>query len=236
MSAAARPAILAGLGGALALAAAATLSGQAGPSPPSFPAQAEAITVDVVVLDRDGQPVGGLTKEDFTLLDGGRPQPIVGFEERQTPTSTGTRAAAKDAVAERVASNIRSGDARGRILVVLIDDLGLTATTAQQLGPALARWIREKADASDEITLQTSSGDLWWSAEAGAGRGDLVAVLDRLRGKKAPPPSTEWISEVEAYQIVVHESRLQAADIDSPTGDRADITAGPEEPSPPPLL
>ena len=63
-----------------------------------------------------------------------------------------------------------------------------------------------------------------------------MAVLDRLRGKKAPPPSTEWISEVEAYQIVVHESRLQAADVDSPTGDRADITIGPNEPSPPPIL
>jgi hypothetical protein len=246
MPVAGRPALLAGLrcghhrvawlAGVVAVAEAATLSGQAGPSPPSFPAQAEAITVDVVVLDRDGQPVAGLTKEDFTLLDGGRSQPIVGFEERRAPTGAETRAAATDAVPERVASNIRGGPARGRVLVILIDDLGLTATTAQQLGPALARWIREKADASDEITIQTSSGDLWWSAEAGAGRGDLAAVLDRLRGKKAPPPSTEWISEVEAYQIVVHESRLQAGDIDSPTGDRADITAGPEEPSPPPML
>jgi VWFA-related protein len=245
MAAAARP-VLAGLrcghrrvawlAGALAVAAAASLYGQASPSPPSFPAQAEAITVDVVVLDRDGQPVAGLTKEDFTLLDGGRPQAIVGFEERRAPTGAETRAAATDAVPERVVSNIRRGDARGRVLVILIDDLGLTATTAQQLGPALARWIREKADPSDEITIQTSSGDLWWSAEAGDGRGDLVAVLDRLRGKKAPPPSTEWISEVEAYQIVVHESRLQAADLDSPTGDRADITIGPSEPSPPPIL
>jgi VWFA-related protein len=228
---AARPGVLAGLA-ALAVAAAVSLFGQASPPPPSFPAQAEAITVDVVVLDRDGQPVAGLTKEDFTLLDGGRPQPVVGFEERRAPRGT----AAAAAVPDRVATNIPGGHELGRVLVILIDDLGLTATTAQQLGPALARWIREKAEATDEITIQTSSGDLWWSAEAGSGRGDLVAVLDRLRGKKAPPPSTEWISEVEAYQIVVHESRLQAGDIDSPTGDRADITKGPEEPSPPPML
>ena len=80
----------------------ASLFGQASPSPPSFPAQAEAITVDVVVLDRDGQPVAGLTKEDFTLLDGGRPQPIVGFEERRASTGAGTRAAATEAVPERV--------------------------------------------------------------------------------------------------------------------------------------
>src|SRR6185436_15204191 len=234
MPAAGRLALLAWV---VAVVAAATLSGQAGPSPPSFPTQAEAITVDVVVLDRDGQPVAGLTKEDFTLLDGGRPQPIVGFEERQAPTGTEARAVATDAGGERVASNIRrDAGGRGRILVILIDDLGLTATTAQPLGAALARWIREKADAGDEITIQTSSGDLWWSADVGTGREDLVAVLGRLRGKKTPPPSTEWISEVEAYQIVVHESRLQAGDVDSPTGDRADMTAGPDEPSPPPIL
>jgi len=246
MPAAGRPAVLAGLrcghhrvawlAGVLAVAASAALFGQAGPSPPSFPAQAEAVTVDVVVLDRDGQPVAGLTKEDFTLLDGGRPQPIVGFEERRAPTRAAAPAAPREAIPERVASNIRSGPARGRVLVVVIDDLGLTATTAQELGPALARWIREKAEPDDEVTIQTTSGDLWWSADVGTGRGDLVAVLDRLRGKKMPPPSTEWISEVEAYQIVVHESRLQAGDVDSPTGDRADMTAGPDEPSPPPML
>src|SRR6187549_408518 len=105
---AARPPVLAGLAGALAVAAAATLFGQASPSPPSFPAQAEAITVDVVVLDRDGQPVAGLTKEDFTLLDGGRPQPIVGFEERRAPTGAAAPAASRDVIPERVASNIRS--------------------------------------------------------------------------------------------------------------------------------
>src|SRR5690349_4083546 len=115
---AARPAVLAGLAGALA--AAAALFGQAGPPPPSFPAQAEAITVDVVVLDRDGQPVAGLTREDFTLLDSGRPQPIVGFEERRASTPAAAPAAT-DAVPARVVTNIRRPHARGRVLVLLID-------------------------------------------------------------------------------------------------------------------
>src|SRR6266699_3733684 len=50
---------------------------------PAFPTQAEAITADVVVLDKQGRPVPGLTKEDFTLLEDGRPQTIVGFEARE---------------------------------------------------------------------------------------------------------------------------------------------------------
>jgi VWFA-related protein len=231
-----RAAVLVGLAGALALAVAAesTLSGQAERSQPSFPARAEAITVDVVVLDQDGHPVGGLTKDDFVLLEGGRPQPIVAFEARQAPAAeAGTRAAEQAALPQRVVSNVGARSARGRVLVLLIDDLGLTPTMAQQLGPSLAGWIREKAEPTDEITIETTSGDLWWSADVGAGRDDLVAVLDRLRGKRSLPSSTEWISDVEAYQIVVHESHAQAAELESSKGDKASITIADEEPSPP---
>ena len=43
--------------------------GQEQRSVPVFPARAEAITADVVVLDKEGRPLRGLTKEDFTLLE-----------------------------------------------------------------------------------------------------------------------------------------------------------------------
>jgi VWFA-related protein len=202
------------------------------PSRPSFPVQAEAITVDVVVLDAAGQPVAGLDKDDFTLLDGGRPQPIVAFEARRMTTAD-TQSQPAEAGTERVASNVRSGRQPGRVLVVLVDDLGLTPPVAQQVGPALARWIRDEAEPTDEITIMTTSGDLWWSAEVASGRGDLLAVLDRLRGKRTLPPSTEWISEVEAYQIVVHGSPGEVDEAESSKGDRALVSIAGEEPVPP---
>ena len=48
---------------------------------PSFSTEASAITVDVVVLDGDGQPVRDLTRDDFTVCDDGREQVIVGFRD-----------------------------------------------------------------------------------------------------------------------------------------------------------
>ena len=48
--------------------------------PPAFPTQAEIVTVDVVVLDRDGKPVPGLTRADFVVREDGRPQNVTAFE------------------------------------------------------------------------------------------------------------------------------------------------------------
>ena len=41
------------------------------PAVPAFPAVVELITVDAVVLDRDGRPVPGLTREDFAVSEDG---------------------------------------------------------------------------------------------------------------------------------------------------------------------
>ena len=48
--------------------------------PPRFPTAAELVTVDVVVLDRDGKPVAGLNRDDFVVREDGRPQAVTAFE------------------------------------------------------------------------------------------------------------------------------------------------------------
>ena len=54
-------------------AAPAPVPAQSQEQPPTFARQVEAVTVDVVVVDKKGNPVTGLTKGDFTLLDEGQP-------------------------------------------------------------------------------------------------------------------------------------------------------------------
>src|SRR6266851_5322830 len=50
------------------------------PALPTFPSQVELITVDAVVVDHDGRPVPGLTKDDFVVKEDGRIQEIATFE------------------------------------------------------------------------------------------------------------------------------------------------------------
>src|SRR5580704_3459547 len=73
------------LPGALAMAQQASPPAQPGPemetkeAPVQFTSRVNLVPVTVVVRDRDGHAVGNLTKEDFRLLDNGKPQVIARF-------------------------------------------------------------------------------------------------------------------------------------------------------------
>ncbi|HLH08709.1 MAG TPA: VWA domain-containing protein [Terriglobales bacterium] len=54
--------------------------GEAAETTPTFHASTRLVLVDVVVTDKSGKPVRGLTEKDFTILQDGKPQPISAFE------------------------------------------------------------------------------------------------------------------------------------------------------------
>jgi len=68
--------------GLATLLASAALSAQQKDAPVA-PPHASQHVIDVVVEDKSGQPVAGLLKQDFTLLEGATPQPIKSFTEVQ---------------------------------------------------------------------------------------------------------------------------------------------------------
>jgi VWFA-related protein len=175
-----------------------TPRGDRAPARPAFPVQAEAVTVDVVVLDGDGRPVPDLARGEFTLLEDGRPQEIVGFEPRVLATrDPAAAAAAADEVGDRAAA----AETGGRTLAFLIDDLGTAPTRMRPATDAITRWLTSGADPRDEVTVATSSGDAWWSDTVGAGRADLQAVLGRITGKKTLAAVQDAMSDWEAYSI-----------------------------------
>ncbi len=204
---------------------AASALAQSTPAVPQFATRAEAITVDVVVLDKAGQPIEGLSKDDFTLLEDGRPQTIVGFESRALSPA----APAGPEAADHVASNEGSPLAAGRALAFLIDDLGIEPLHMTEVAQAISRWLDKGADPRDEVTLTTVSRDAWWSATVGDGREDLEAVLRRMNGKKNPAASHDAMSDWEAYQIDALGSPIEPPRQSSgpPTGSEPCTTNGP---------
>jgi VWFA-related protein len=160
-----------------------------------------------VVLDAKGRPVTDLQRGDFTLLEDGRPQTIVGFQTRVPSQDSG---APDEAMMDGPASTEHPPSRAGRTLAFLVDDAGLEPLHMATVTTSIARWLAAGEEPRDVITIVTSSGDAWWSDTLGGGRDDLLAVLARLKGRKAPSTTFEFMSEWEAASIDGHGDALDA--------------------------
>ena len=84
--------------------------------PPTFRTRTDIVRIDVTVLGPDGKPVHGLKREEFTLLEDGRPVEILGFGEVNVPDASSSPPWLKD-----VKPDVRSA-LDGRVLVFILDD------------------------------------------------------------------------------------------------------------------
>lgn len=170
----------------LLLAAATELSGtrpdvlaQTPPSTPTFPSGVDVITVDAVVVDGKGRPVSGLAREDFVVMEDGRPQEIVTFEAVEAgPAPTPSEPDEPAAVATS-----RPSSGPGREFAVLLDDVWIPPLDGPNVREALTAFLTRSLRAGDQVTLANTSGDLQWSGRIPEGREDLLAVVTRFSGR-----------------------------------------------------
>jgi VWFA-related protein len=111
-------------GYALAFACVLTVATQAqeAPSRQTFRTGIDLVQVDVSVLDRQRRPVRGLTAEDFTLFEDGRPVPLVAFASvglpAAPPAPPGAAAWLRDTAPDATANDLPR---EGRMVVIMFD-------------------------------------------------------------------------------------------------------------------
>ena len=183
---------------ALALAGAVAALAQEQKALPAFPSRAEVVTLDVVVVDKQGRPVRGLAAVDFAVFEEGRPQVVVAFEAiDRVPIAAGPMASGTTPDAGVVAQPAQ--DPR-RGFVFVVDDLGLDPVSGVPVvKKAITDWLTTKAAPTDEVTILNTTGDLARTDRVARGRADLLAVLDRIRGRK--PLEQATMSEAQAWAI-----------------------------------
>jgi VWFA-related protein len=111
----------------LTASAAAVYAAQAPQTPPSFRSSTQLVSVDVVVTGKDDVPVTDLKKDEFEILENGKPQRISEFAYISVPLAH--RAVDIDArprPPSDVASNGRSARA-SRAIVLFVDDSSLSS-------------------------------------------------------------------------------------------------------------
>ena len=88
---------------------------------PQFRAGVDIFQLEVSVLNSQGQPVAGLHSADFTVMENGKPQPIVDFQEIEFPEYDGPQPESK----EENAPDVTNKDfADRRLTAIVLDDWG----------------------------------------------------------------------------------------------------------------
>jgi VWFA-related protein len=134
------------------------------------------VDVDVVVTDRSGNPVRGLTAADFEIYENGKKQAITHFSEVNEPHTPDPTLVTKSAPGPTDAT-AGATEREPRKIVIFIDQLQLPRHFADSVFASLQRFLRESVGPSDRVMLATWDGRLNVPVDFTA---DLAAVEAQL--------------------------------------------------------
>ena len=143
-------------------------------------------SVDVVVLDKSGKPILGLTKDDFQLFENGKQQPLTNFYEmRSEPVAT---AAAPGAAAPAPQSEAPA-EARKRSIVVFVDDTTIAPFARNKAVDSIQRSLSTLIRDGDDAMIVNWSRVLEVVQPFTTDRMALDSAVAKLRKRVADAPS-----------------------------------------------
>jgi VWFA-related protein len=164
---------------------------------PSFPGQADVVTVDVVVTDGSGSPVTDLRREDFSVSEDGVAREIIAFEAVDRPVA----ASGEPALELRRSTNHPDPRHRAAGFVVVFDGLHLDPAEAVRARKAVAGFLETGVAAGDRVALVGTTEGTRWSAGMPEGREALLQVLSRLQGRSVGESARDAMTDYEAMRI-----------------------------------
>ena len=102
------------------------------------------VIVDVVVSDSNGQPVSGLTADDFSVAEDGKPQRIRSFDIHDFDVISESLPKRPAFLPPNTFVNVPSGQERGPLYVLLLDILDMSVDDQPVAREQLMKFIRSK--------------------------------------------------------------------------------------------
>ena len=189
------------------------------PQPPTFKVEVDYVEVDALVTDQRGTFVRDLKKEDFQVLEDGKPQTITTFSIIDIPTERANRPLfASQPIEPDVKTNAQPFD--GRIYVMVLDDLHTTFGRSQRVKAAARQFIERHLGANDLMAVVHTSGPTDASQEFTGSKRLLLAAADRVMGRKV---ASSTVTRTEEYYRQQNLGMRQAG---SPVNDPEEAERG----------
>jgi len=166
-------------------------------APPTFAAEVEQVIVDLVVIDKKGNPIPGIAKDDLIIEEDDVEQSVVSFEGVALPDEPSE----EPPPPPRISLNTAVDAERGRTFVIVFDDMNLSPFRARDAKAAVKSFLESAVREGDYVNLIATSGSAWWTARMESGRDKLIDTLKRLDGRRIPDNSPERLTDWEAMRI-----------------------------------
>jgi VWFA-related protein len=210
--------------GALILMPVRSLRAQQQAAPPVFRANLSLVSVDVIVRDRDGKVVRGLTEKDFVVVEDGRPQQLRTFtfaevtDARPAAASVNLLAGVEKKGAEGAPTPMRAEDLAGRRLVILLFDTSSMAPEDVQRSVDSARkYVSSEMSSADLVAVATVSTALSVLGDFTGDAAKVTATLNRLaysEGTETPPPGAATAATGETSAAIDASADAEAAELE----------------------
>jgi VWFA-related protein len=175
-----------------------TAAGQgtgAGQIPPiSFKTEVNYVEVDALVTDDRGNFARALTKDDFEVLEDGKPQKVELFTEVNIPVERPERLLFANRVIPPDTKTNRDPFA-GRLYVIVLDDLHTNALRSSLVKRAAHQFIDKNLGANDLAAVVTTSGRSDASQEFTNDFALLNRAVDKFIGQKLRSRTLERLDE-----------------------------------------
>jgi VWFA-related protein len=169
---------------------------QAPPVQPRFRVEINYVDVDAVVTDAQGNFVRNLTRDDFEVLEDGKPQQVTAFSVVDLPLEREEAPLLAPNVVPDVSSNARAFD--GRIYLIILDDLHTAALRTPRVKLAAKQFIERYVGANDLAAVVSTGGRSEASQDFTNSRPRLLRAVDHFMGQK---PRSATLEKLEEYNM-----------------------------------
>ena len=145
--------------------------------------QVDYVEVDALVTDRTGAVVRDLKKEDFQVLEDGKPQTITAFSLVNIPVEHLQRPLG---AALPVEPDVKTNEVPfdGRVYVMVIDDMHTRFERTDRVKRAAKQFIDKNLGSNDLMAVLHTAGSTDASQEFTSNKRLLDAAVDRTMGRK----------------------------------------------------
>ncbi|MEN6602190.1 MAG: VWA domain-containing protein [Bryobacteraceae bacterium] len=150
-------------------------------SEPTLRITVNLVQVDAVVTDSHGKRVTDLTKDDFVILQDGKPHKVTHCTYFAEPPAAPIPAAVKAPAGGPVAVPALKPSQTRRVVALVVDDLGMAFSSVHFARQALRQWVDEQMQPGDLVSIVRTGANAGTFQQFTNDKRLLHAAIDRAR-------------------------------------------------------